>query len=392
MSLLIRRDRVLRHQIRRVLEVALGAGTTLVKHALVEPVEIKGQVQRLAHALVGKARLTQVNDQSLHAGGPAVRDFFLDQFTAVKAPAPVAPHPGADRALLQRVDSAGLDRFLLAQAVAKILVADLVKIEHAPAHRQIGGPVVGAAAVDDGLAEIDLLHRIGAAGDRRLGDDLVYRLAPAPGMREHRQLANDHVQFRVLALEVKTYGVRIDHHGLLDVGPVRAERRAGLLAGQRVEGVLHVLRQHRVAVGKPRQRVQMEAHAEPVRRQLDVVCQQAVAGEGFVLAGRGQRIKHQAVFGKHKTVAAVAHADRDLAFECEGIEFVKASAGRQHQLATLGRVRVHIVEMGEICSVFGRVAHAHGGHSQARKRQRPEATKEQYTHATILPTFDRGYP
>jgi hypothetical protein len=108
--------------------------------------------------------------------------------------------------------------------------------------------------------------------------------------------------------------------------------------------VLHVGGEHRVAVVETRRVPQLEGHRQPVGRGTHVFSQQTVGSAVFVQRAGQQRIEHQ-----------VGQVGRRAAAQCEGVVFVEggqAQVAYQAQLATLGRGRVDVVEMGEAIGIL----------------------------------------
>jgi hypothetical protein len=136
------------------------------------------------------------------------------------------------------------------------------------------------------------------------------------------------VQFGISALEIKTDRVGIQRHHLLNIGPVQPVQRGGTtVAGEGIERGHHIGSLHRAAIGKTRQRIEVKAHRQLVRRQLHVVGQQAIAAVGLVLAAYPQGFQCQ----RFDAVGLIP-------LERERIERVKAALRRQHQPPALGGI------------------------------------------------------
>ena len=146
------------------------------------------------------------------------------------------------------VELAGLESLQTRDFILEVGVTDAIEIEHAAAHRFAIGPVIGAPRIDNRLAPVDGVDAIGAAGNRRILDDLIEGFAVAPFAREHRQRAQDHVQLVVATLEFETHRAFIGRGDRLHIGKEIAVARMRQLAHQRLVGMPHIGRQHRVAI------------------------------------------------------------------------------------------------------------------------------------------------
>ena len=155
---------------------------------------------------------------------------------------------------------------------------------------------------------------------------------------QHGELAHDQRQFPIAGLvEGETHLVVRQCFGLGDVGIVAGIMR--MVGGERLERENHVRCGHRLAVMPARNVVEVEFDPAEILRI-------------------GHRLRHQAVFGarlvhriRHQRV--VDESDRArLPLHDEWVEAVKGAIERLAQAATLRRIGVHIVEMGEVGGIF----------------------------------------
>lgn len=297
----------------------------------------------MAHAHVLEQRPAQVHEEALHSRAVVLAELALDELAAVEALADVAPRPVARDVLDEHVVFAGLERLEPRDAVAVQLVDDALEVVRADPHGQRRAPVGGIAPVRDRAPAVVALDQVRAAADRLLERDLVERdvravRAHAPFAREHRDAARDQRQLAVLAAKLEAHGRRVDDHRARDVRVVRRVLRRRLRALQRVERILDVRRGDGFSVREARARIQMERDRQAVRRDGDVVREQAVRGGGLVGAARRQALEQQVDSGRR----VAAHRER-----IELVERREPVRVREHERAALRRVGVHVVEMRE---------------------------------------------
>ena len=171
---------------------------------------------------------------------------------------------------------------------------------------------------------------------------------------QHGELAHDQRQFPIAGLvEGETHLVVRQCFGLGDVGIVAGIMR--MVGGERLERENHVRRSHRLSVMPARNVVQVKLNPAEILRIGHRLSHQAVFGARLI-----HRIRHQRV---------VDESDRaGLPLHDEGIEAIKGAIERLAQAATLRRIGVHIVEMGEVGGIFGLAdqRQAVGGHRLLR--------------------------
>ena len=162
---------------------------------------------------------------------------------------------------------------------------------------------------------------------------------------QDRHLAGDQRQLPVhLAVEGELDLAVADLLGLDDVGVVGAVERVALgLEG--LEGPDHVLDRDRRAVLPARLGPQREDHPGAILRHLDALGDQAVFRERLVQVADRQGVEQQ------------SEAGGIVALEDELVEIVEGADRRQGQRAAFGRVRVSVVEMGEVGAVFELAVH-----------------------------------
>ncbi len=143
-------------------------------------------------------------------------------------------------------------------------------------------------------------------------------------------------------LEFEQHAQRVFDDHLIDVGVVTLVHGRPVLH-QCLEAELHVFCTHRVAVMKARFRAQVEAYPAVVRGFLDFTGNQPVLTERFIQACTGQGVVDQAdVICRHALVD-------------ERVEAVETAEACLAERATLGRIRVHVVEVLEVGRVLGRL-------------------------------------
>ncbi len=342
-----RRWHALRLQI-RIGEEAVDARVLIEEQLPVQPLKVEREIERLAHAHVLEQWPPHVEHEALHAGAVMLRKFALDQLAAIELLADVAPHPIARDIFDQCVVLARLERLEPRGAIRIQLVDDPIEVVHADPHRQRRAPIIRIAPVGNRATVLVLIDQIRPAGDRLLERQLVERDPAAvrlhpPLVREHRHAAHEQRQLAIALMKLEADRMRIDHHRARDLAKNRRELRRGLRAFQRVERKLDVVRGDRIAVRKARARIDVEGGRQAVRRDIDVVGEQAVGGRHFVAAADGQAFEHQ------------IDARCGVTAQRERIEFIEAGEPArigQHQRAALWRIRIDVVEVLEIRGIF----------------------------------------
>ena len=324
----------------------------------VEPVEIEGQRQRLAHPHVLEERTARVERIALHAAHIGMREVALDDLATAIARPHVAARPVAGTVLEQPVKLAGLEGLQPRHLVAEILEHHPLEIEGAAPHRQRIGPVALHPLEGDALAQVHAVHHIGTAGDGALVRHGIKGLALPPATREHRQvLGQDQVQLGVGALEEEAQQPVVHHLQPLHVPEILPKERMPLGAHQRLERMAHVLGQHRRPIVEACLGAQLEHHRQPVLGQDHVLGQQAVNREGLVPAGHRQRLEHQ------RACAVCSNAPQR-----ERIERIEGAHACQPHQATAGCVGPHIVEVGKRLRIARLAA---PGHAVRRQHLKP---------------------
>ena len=241
-----------------------------------------------------------------------------------------------------------------------------------PVHRQVLGPVIIAALVNDPFAGLEAVHLIGPGAGRRHQIGVVEGLVVPVMLGHHRQLADDHHQLAVVAgLEAEFHlalGQRLDlFHVTVIVG---VEGRA--FVAQLLEAPHHVLGAHRVSVGEAGLLAQGEGDPAAVLGPFHGFGQQAVFGEGFILAAHRQGVEHQTL-----------GAGRRLALGQPRLEIIEAAHHVQAQAAAFGGVRPDVVEVLEAGGVFGFAVHGDGVGAlglRQRRAAKQGGNKEQTAH------------
>jgi len=164
---------------------------------------------------------------------------------------------------------------------------------------------------------------------------------------QHRQGRDVQRQGAVLVvLEVKAYGQwRFDFHAL-DVGELCAIPQAAL-GHQQVEGVAHILGGDRLAIGKSRLGVEVEAQGQAIVGALHLLRHQAVYGVRFVQRALRQGGVEQAI--------DLRHADALVYIRQDVVEMPDLDRRAPHRPA-FGCLRVGVGKMTEAGRVLGRLA------------------------------------
>ena len=150
------------------------------------------------------------------------------------------------------------------------------------------------------------------------------------------------MQLVVAAPEVEADGPLIEHGRGLHVAEVVAPARMRLLAEQRVEGMLDVLGQHRIAVREARLEVEPERDRQAVGRKGHRFGQQPVDRERLVIGLLGQGFEHQQV-----------HARRHHPAQRERVELVEGAETVERERASAGGVGVDVLEVAKPWRVLG---------------------------------------
>ena len=214
-------------------------------------------------------------------------ELALDQLAGIELLAVHAPGPVARAEKAHQVKLARFQGLEPCRAVFVDLDQDAVKVGRAFAHIQIARPVLRVTHVGDVFAKLHRADLVRAAANRDVGDHLIERLGLAvfypPVAAEHRQATHGEGQLAVGQLEAVAHGAVVHHihPGHLSQQGFVGGRGEG--AHQSVEAVLHILRQHRLAVVKARLGPQAEGGRQAICSYVHIFGQQAVAGGGFVL-------------------------------------------------------------------------------------------------------------
>ena len=330
-----------------VREIARGAGVGAVEQVLVGPLEVEGVGERLAHLGVGELGEPGVEDEALHAGGNAVADLLLDDQPLVEGRPFVGGRPHLGGILLAEVVLVRLQRLHRHGGIAVVVVADHVEVVLAAPDGQLGAPVVGDPAVGDRAAGVDAFDAVGAAAHGRLERRLLEVVGREVGLREDRHLTHDQRQ-----LAVEAHGEGEFHLALADLLGLQRVAIIGAVEGvapglEGIERKHHVVDGDRRAVVPARLGAQGEGDPRAVLGHFDLFGDQAVLRERLVLGPGHQRLEH------------LAQASRRLALEDERVEVVEAADRVQSHFAALGRVRVGVIEVGEVGAVFQIAVHRH---------------------------------
>ncbi len=192
-------------------KIALRARIEIEEQLLVRPLEVEGEIERLAHALVLELLAPRVDEEALGSGGALVGQRQADEAAFLDGGNVVARRPVERGELLAEIEGAGLQAFELQRAVAVVLVAQLVEIEAAAIDGQVLAPVIGAALVGDVGAGIEVGDLVGAGAERLVERRLFEGVRGVIGLRENGELGDDERQVaRQLALELVAHGMGID--------------------------------------------------------------------------------------------------------------------------------------------------------------------------------------
>ena len=101
----------------------------------------------------------------------------------------------------------------------------------------------------------------------------------------------------------------------------------------------------------------MERHRQTVIGKREIIGQQSVHRERLIQAFFQQAFEYQFT----ETVGRNA-------LEQVGIQAVEGAQATEHQLTTLDRLRIDVIEMIEIRRVFGIIPHAHRRYRECRHR------------------------
>jgi len=173
---------------------------------------------------------------------------------------------------------------------------------------------------------------------------LIQGFVSPPFLAEHRHATNDQRQFSVGSFEIKPHFSIIDDGYAFDFIEISAKLRCSLLAGQSIKRIFDISGQHRVAIVKPRQGVDLERHREFVCGHSHILGNQTISGSWLIEITHQQGLNHQ-----------TAEGWRRRSFEGEGVVFVKTGcSGRGHHIdmTAFGRNRVDIGEMFKTWWIF----------------------------------------
>jgi hypothetical protein len=170
---------------------------------------------------------------------------------------------------------------------------------------------------------------------------LVERQPVSPLAREDRQAGRqDEVQLLVALLEVEPHHPLRDHRHTLDVAEILAVARVRQLAGQHLKGMPHVLREHRITVPEPGSRVQAKGDRQLVGCEVHVFREKSIDRERLVPALISKGFEHQ-----------LAEPCPCNSAQREGVDLVERAETVPVDGAAAGGVRVHVVEVPEVCRV-----------------------------------------
>ena len=244
------------------------------------------------------------------------------------------------------VEFAGQESLELHGAVEEIKIADLIEIVRADVRRQIGAPMVGHPLEGQGRSRVHVGDAIGARAERRLqrGRGDVARIAVRVGSRppvsrHHQQLADDMRQFLVAGpVEGEADRARIERLGRRHM--LIVEPQGGIVVDLGIERPDHIVGRDRFAVMPARALAQAIFDPGVIVRIAQRLGQKAVHRRNLV-HGRG-----------HQRLVDQSQPGGGLAARQDGVERIERAGGRKAQRAALGRLGVHIVEMGETGGVF----------------------------------------
>ena len=326
-----------------VLEVAAIALVRAEEHLFVGPLEVEQQADGFAYAGVLEYRAAQVEDETLHAPGAVVMQFFADDAAVAHRRRLVGGGPVLRDALFVEVELPGLEGFQGDGQVAVGIYNHGIEVVEAAIDRQVPRPVILDRLVAYRAPRVDLGDAVRAAAQRRFQAGLAEVAAGPPVFGQDRQLAEYQRQFAVArALEVEAHAQAVLGHHLVDVRIVVAVHRVAL-AHQALEGEHHVLGGDRRAVVEACLRAQVEAHEALLRVFLDLFREQSVLGERLVQGVEGQGVVDQVDLRSR------------IALGNERIEAVEAAEIREPQGAALGRFGVDVGEVLEVGGILRRL-------------------------------------
>ena len=144
-----------------------------------------------------------------------------------------------------------------------------------------------------------------------------------------------------------------------DLGIIDAVVGAALVTHE-LPGKYDVLRRHRLAVGEPRRRIELEGHIAARLIGVDVARDQPIERKRLVIAARHQAFDHLAADDVDVADQRGAHALSHQAARDEGIDAFKSSQYALNQAAALRCVGIDIAEMTEIGRECGLAMHRNG--------------------------------
>ena len=325
------------------LEIARNASVLAEKDLLVHLFEIEREVEGAAHARVLEFVAPDIEGEGLHRPEIADRKFLQHDFLVLHGGEIVGGRPVLGAVLGAPIDLVALESFQRDGGIAEIFEADLLEVAGADIQVEVLAPIAGGSLVDDRAAGRKILDPVGTRAKRRLQRGLRYVALLArfvgvlpPVLRQDRQLTDNLRQFAVAGtVEGEGHFALAGFLRLGHVPVIGAELRTVLL--ERLEGIDHVFRRHRLAVVPVGIGAQAISHRRAVVRIADRFRQQPVFGGHFVERRRGQRLGEQigahgeaAFHARHHLIEVVEGAERDLAHR-----------------AALRRRRIDVVEMLE---------------------------------------------
>jgi hypothetical protein len=143
-----------------VLEIAAHARILAIEQILVGPLEIEGEVERLAHAAVLKLRPAQIEDEALHWLRALDRDLLAPDEALAHCREIVGRRPVLGAGFLPVIEIAGLEALEGHRLIPIIVESHLVVVPLASGDRQVLAPIVGDALIGDRAPRGDLLDAV----------------------------------------------------------------------------------------------------------------------------------------------------------------------------------------------------------------------------------------
>ena len=308
----------------------------------IPPLEVEGKRERLTHAGIAELLAPGVDEEGLHARRRVIGENFPDHPPVRDLRNVIGRHPGFRRELLVELVFPRLQRLDHDRAVAEIFDSNLVKIVAPYPHGQAAPPIVRHALIDDRTAFVHPRHAVGPTAQRRLERDTIELPVLVMGLRENRELgSNDERQLAVLGVaEGDPDPAGIEHLGACDL------RENDPVIGvamrlQRLDGEHDVLGGDRRAVMPTGLGPKVEDFPGAIGADLDARRDQPIGRIGLIERALEQGLEDEALEPLHGVTP-----------ENERIQRIVCALRGKADRAALGRLRVDIVEMGEIGPVF----------------------------------------